>query len=212
MAILELTNEKNPKVAVSVNNSLNYKNKDGETKKRNPSTALVDVIEEAGKVANMDKGTVLLSVSINGNYENYFVNKLEDKTITLKPANDPKDKENTIYMNAVDKKDADGYFYAINTNAEAGKKFVEGVDTTTNDKSKSEYLKIRVSLSNEDIKKELTAKGPNHIAVLSKEGYRIEANKQKPQKEIKKDAQNKPSPTSSKKKPTRTRKPTEIER
>ncbi|MFA5428476.1 MAG: hypothetical protein WC279_09775 [Sulfurimonas sp.] len=182
MAILELTNEENPKLRVSVNNSINYKTKSGEIKKRKPETALLDVIDEAGKVAGMNKGPVLLSVSVSGEYQNYFVNKDNNNTIILKPAANPNDKENYVYINPIDKQNANGYFYVINTKTPAGKKLIDGLDLNVvnnpgNDLS-SEYLKVRVTISNDEIKTNLIKQGANNIVILSKDGYRFDAIKQ----------------------------------
>ncbi|MCR6588435.1 hypothetical protein [Campylobacter insulaenigrae] len=57
MAFVRLSNGNSSRLMVEVNNALNYKDtQTGEIKQRQIATALVDVIEEAGKVAGMDMG------------------------------------------------------------------------------------------------------------------------------------------------------------
>ena len=175
MAFVNLTNEENPKLGVSVDNALNYKDKDGKVQQRQKATALLDVIEEAGKVAAMEKGTVTFNASINGKYENYFVNKDDKGTIILRNPKDPYNKDATVYVNQVQKKDNEGHFYSINTNTKAGKDLVEGIDLKTVEREggNNQYLKASVRLKNEDLKAQLAAKGKEHTAILSKDGIRI---------------------------------------
>ena len=75
MAFVELTKEENPKLAVQVNNSLKYQDKDGNLKDRQKVTGLIDIVKEAGQVASMGKGAVSLSLNTESGYKNYFVNK-----------------------------------------------------------------------------------------------------------------------------------------
>ncbi len=196
MAFVELSKEKNPKLVVSVNNALNYKDKDGELKQRQAKSALTDVLVEAGKVAKMDKGKVMVSIEKNGKYETYFANKMGNtNSIAFANANN---KDDVIYLNAVDKNDGKGYFYAINDKAENGKELIEKIgikEVQNQDNTKSSYVKATVRLKNDELKKELQEKGNNHIAILSKDEIRVilkddlgknttskEAVQQKPQK------------------------------
>lgn len=128
MVFVKLTQEKNPKLAIQTNTSLNYKDKDGNIKQRKPETALLESIKEAGKVAAMEQGTVTLSAAINGEWKNYFVNRMQDYSIRLIPTDDSKNKDKIIYVNSF-KTEEGKYFYAINTKQEAGKTFVEGLET-----------------------------------------------------------------------------------
>lgn len=181
MAFVKLTNEETPKLAVSVDNALNYQDKDGKVQQRQKATALIDVIEEAGKVAAMDKGTVTFNASINGKYENYFVNRDDEKgSIILRNSEDPYNKDATVYVNQVQKKDSEGYFHAINTNTKAGKDLVENIDLkiVEREDGSSQYLKASVRIKNEDLKAELIAKGKDHTAILSKDGIRIVKDKE----------------------------------
>lgn len=175
MAFVKLTNEENPKLGVSVDSALNYKDKDGKVQQRQKATALLDVIEEAGKVAAMNKGTVTFNASINGKYENYFVNKDDKGTIVLRNPKDPYNKDATVYVNQAQKKEGEGHFYSINTSTKAGKDLVEGVNlkTVERDSGNSQYLKVSVRLKNEDLKAQLVTKGIAHTAILSKDGIRI---------------------------------------
>jgi len=175
MAFVKLTNEENPKLGVSVDNALNYKDKDGNIKQREAKTALLDVIEEAGKVAAMDKGTVTLNASINGKYENYFVNRDDKGSIILRNSEDPYNKDATVYVNQVPKKESEGYFYSININTKAGKDLIEGINFKKVEREgvDSQYLKASVRIKNEELKTELIAKGKDHTAILSKDGIRI---------------------------------------
>ena len=72
MAFLELTKEEKPKLAVQVNNSLKYKDKDGNLQDRQKVTALIDIVREASSVAGMDKGAVMLSLNTENGFKNYF--------------------------------------------------------------------------------------------------------------------------------------------
>lgn len=188
MALIELTNEENPKLRVKTNGALNYIDKTEGIKQRKPETALNEVIVEAGKVVGMDKGAVTLSVSTQGNYETYFVNKDDKNNIILRPADNPNDKERTVYVNSINKQDG-GYFYAINTKSPAGQNLVENLDVRTVEREghDSAYIKATVMLKNDELKAELSQKGNGHTAILSKEGFRIVSNdelkKQTPQKE-----------------------------
>ncbi|MCK9550437.1 hypothetical protein [Aquamicrobium sp.] len=175
MAFVKLTNEENPKLGVSVDNALNYKDKDGNIKQREAKTALLDVIEEAGKVAAMDKGTVTFNAAIDGKYQNYFVNRDDKGNIKLRNSEDPYNKDATVYVNQVPKKDSEGYFYSINTNTKAGKDLVEGINLKTVEREgvESKYLKASVRLKNDELKAELTKKGKDHTAIISKDGIRI---------------------------------------
>lgn len=80
MAFLELTKEEKPKLAVQVNNSLKYKDKDGNLQDRQKVTALIDIVREASSVAGMDKGAVMLSLNTENGFKNYFVNKTKNST------------------------------------------------------------------------------------------------------------------------------------
>jgi len=76
MAIIELTKENKPKLAVQVNNSLKYMNKDGELSDRTKQSALIDVVRTASSVVKAQKGPVVISLNTQDGYKNYFVNFL----------------------------------------------------------------------------------------------------------------------------------------
>lgn len=181
MAFVKLTNEKNPKLGVSVNNALNYQDKDGNLKTRQKETALTEVISEAGKVAAMDKGTVSMNISVNGKYNTYFVNRDEKHNIALRPAGDVYNKDKTIYCNLVQKDPSKlapnepTHFYAINDKTEAGKALIAGLDTKVveGEHGKSEYIKVSVRLKNDDLKSELMTLDKDHTAIVSKDGIKI---------------------------------------
>lgn len=175
MAFVKLTQEKNPKLAIQTNTSLNYKDKDGNIKQRKPETALLESIKEAGKVAAMEQGTVTLSAAINGEWKNYFVNRMQDYSIRLIPIDDSKNKDKIIYVNSF-KTEEGKYFYAINTKQEAGKTFVEGLETNTSKDGQSSYIKANIRLSNENIKQDLLNKGEqakDYVAIVSKDGFHV---------------------------------------
>ena len=185
MPIAKLSKEQNPQIILATNNRLDYKDKKGEISRMKPTTALTNVIKEAGVVAGMKHSKVLLTVEKNGEYKKYFVNRLDNKTIVLNEANDPQNKKSTVYINYVTK-DGSKPFYAINTQNAAGKSFVESVGLKDH-KGKS-YISTRVTLVNDDMKKDLLQKGKNFQAIIFKDGYKIDKNfsKQKsfPKKEI----------------------------
>lgn len=174
MAFVKLTNEDNPKLGVSIDNALNYKDKDGNLQQRQKVTALLDVIQEAGQVAAMNQGTVTFNAQVNGKYENYFVNRNDNGTIVLRNSEDVYNQDSTVYVNQV-KKENGGHYYFINTNNKAGKDLVEGINlkTVERENGKSDYLKVSVRLKNEDLKSELIAKGKDHIAIISKDGIKV---------------------------------------
>lgn len=175
MAFVKLTQEKNPKLAIQTNTSLNYKDKEGNVRQRKPETALTESIKEAGKVAAMEQGVVVFSAEVNGEWRNYFVNRMQDYSIRLVPTNDPKNTEKTIYVNSL-KTEEGKYFYAINTKQQAGKEFVEGLGTNASKDGQSTYIKANVRLANENIKHELLSKGENvrdYIAIVSKDGFSV---------------------------------------
>ncbi len=174
MAFVELSKEKNPKLVVSVDNALNYKDKDGELKQRQAKSALTEVLTEAAKVAKMDKGKVMVSIEKDGNYETYFANKMGNtNNVAFSNANN---KDDVVYLNAVDRNDGKGYFYAINDRAENAKELIEKIgikEVQNQDNTKSSYVKATVRLKNDELKKELETKGDNHIAILSKDEIKV---------------------------------------
>lgn len=176
MSIISLTNEKNEKLAIHVDNALNYRNANGELSKREPKSALIDVVREAGNVLGMDKGIVTLAIEVDGKYENFYVNKMRDsKNLVLKPIETADKKESFIYFNAVNKEDGSGYFYMLGDN-ENSKKLLAGLGITekeNQDGSKSAYIKANAKLKNEEIKLALQEKGKNYLAIVSKDGIKI---------------------------------------
>ena len=190
MSILTLTPEKNPKLAIQVDNALNYKNSAGELSKREPKSALIDVVKEAGNVVGMDKGIVTLAIEVNGNYENFYVNKMKDsKNLVLKPIETADKKESFIYFNAVDKQDGSGHFYMMGDN-ENSKRLLAGLGTTereNQDGSKSSYIKANARLKNEDIKSELQEKGENFLAIISKSEVKVISKDELKNSQIKED-------------------------
>lgn len=175
MAFVRLTSEKNPKLAVGINTAINYKDKNGELKQRKPETAFIDVINEAGKVAGMEQGSVTMAIEINGQWENFFVNRDENHNISLKPINDPYDIESTIYINS--HKNKDGNFYcSLNDKTIAGKALKEGIGVSEyvrENGEKSSYIKANVRLANPEIKKQLLEKGEGYLAIVSKDNVKV---------------------------------------
>ncbi|HEH4871426.1 TPA: hypothetical protein SG634_001175 [Campylobacter coli] len=165
----------NDKIVVDTNNALNYKGKDGELQQRKVDTALIDVIKEAGQVSAMEVGSVMFSAKVNGEWKNYFVNR-DEKThnIVLKPTNS-QNRDDFIYVNSYTNEQG-FFYYMINQKREAAKELVEGVgivEHQNQDGTKSHYLETNVRLYNEELKKELSEKGSEFVAVLSNDGIRV---------------------------------------
>jgi len=166
MAIIELTKENKPKLAVQVNNSLKYMNKDGELHDRTKQSALIDVVRTASSVARAEKGPVVISLSTENGYKNYFVNNNEQNDIVLAPM-DKKlqgNKENFLVFNKkVNINDPDKYFYAIDKSSQ---KLVDSIKVVQTDKSN--YLGVRVTLANDKLKAELSA-DKDLVAIIGKD-------------------------------------------
>ena len=63
MPILKLDNSEKPKLIVSTNNSLNYKDtKNGGIKERRADTAAIDAIKEAAATSGLEQGLVIASL------------------------------------------------------------------------------------------------------------------------------------------------------
>lgn len=91
------------------------------------------------------------------------------------PKDDSKNKDKIIYVNSF-KTEEGKYFYAINTKQEAGKTFVEGLETNTSKDGQSSYIKANIRLSNENIKQDLLNKGEqakDYVAIVSKDGFHV---------------------------------------
>lgn len=176
MAFLELTISEKPQLAVKVNNSLKYQDKEGNLLDRTKQTTLTDIVREAGTVVDTKRGAVYLSLNTNDGYQNFFVNKDENNNIVLKPMQDPKDESKYIHFNKVDKENG-SYYHVLNENNNS-KELVDSINITTTEKSA--YLSARVTLKNDEIKQELIDKeastNERHTVILSKEGYRIQVN------------------------------------
>ncbi|MCV3419185.1 hypothetical protein L8V92_07895 [Campylobacter lari] len=177
MAFVRLSNGNNPRLMVDVNNALNYKDtQTGEIKQRQIATALVDVIEEAGKVAGMDKGAVTASFKVNNEWKNYFVNRdKESHNIVLVPTDvvERKNRDNHIFINNNWNEETKRFYHTINDKREAGKALIEGIGISefqNQDGSKSFYLDTNVKLANNEIKEELEKikleKGDGYLAIV----------------------------------------------
>ena len=187
MAFIELTKEQNPKLAVQVNNSLKYQDKDGNLQDRQKVTALIDIVREAATVAGMDKGAVMLSLVTNEKgkdgkdiYKNYFVNKNKNEDIVLTPMDKAlqSNKDEYIYFNKkVSTNEPDKYFYNM-SKAGNSEKIVDSIKI--NKTEKSAYLGARVTLKNDDIHDDLSFKendtGERHTAIIGKEKLEIVSN------------------------------------
>lgn len=187
MAFVELTKEQNPKLAVQVNNSLKYQDKDGNLQDRQKVTALIDIVREAATVAGMDKGAVMLSLVTNEKgkdgkdiYKNYFVNKNKNEDIVLTPMDKAlqSNKDEYIYFNKkVSTNEPDKYFYNM-SKAGNSEKIVDSIKI--NKTEKSAYLGARVTLKNDDIHDDLSFKendtGERHTAIIGKEKLEIVSN------------------------------------
>lgn len=184
MAFVKLSNGSNPRLMVDVNNALNYKDaQTGEIKQRQVATALVDVIEEAGKVAGMDQGAVTASFKINNEWKNYFVNRDKDShNIVLMPtdAKERSNRDNHVFINNHWNKESKRFYHAINDKREAGKALIEGIGISefqNQDGSKSFYLDTHIKLSNNEIKEALEKtkleKGDGYLAIVRNGGFEI---------------------------------------
>jgi len=162
------------KLVIDTDNALLYKKEDGTLGQKEKTTAFTEVVKEAGKVVDMDKGTVLLSTKTEkGEYENYFVNKDKDNNIVLKNTDNPKDKSNFIYFNPK-QKDENSYYYQLSSSNGAIEKVNNiSIKEVKRNENNSLYLESSVTLANNDLKQELKEKGKNHTAIISKEGYKI---------------------------------------
>lgn len=176
MAFLELTTSEKPQLAVKVNNSLKYQDKEGNLLDRTKQTALTDIVREAGTVADTKRGAVSLSLNTKNGYQNFFVNKDENNNIVLKSMEDPKDESKYINFNKIDKEN--GTYYHILNDDNNSKELVDSINITSTEKSS--YLSARITLKNDEIKQELIDKesstNERHTVILSKDGYRIQAN------------------------------------
>lgn len=184
MAFAEL---RGGKVALDLNNAINYRDKEsGEVKQRNTATALTDMIEEAGKVAAMEQGVVTMGFEVDGKYENYFVNRFEKDdgsfAITLTPTNDSKNEDKKIYVNSFKKEievngeKRNSFYYRINDKTPSGERLVKSVgiqEYGNKDGSKSFYVKGNARIANANLKEALQEKSEGHLAILSKDGFRI---------------------------------------
>ncbi|AXK48596.1 hypothetical protein CRU87_06695 [Aliarcobacter trophiarum LMG 25534] len=178
MAFVELTKEENPKLAVQVNNSLKYQDKDGNLKDRQKPTALLDIVREASSVAGMDKGAVMLSLNTENGFKNYFVNKNKNEDIVLAPMDKAlqSNKDEYIYFNKkVNTNEPDKYFYSMSKSGNA-EKIVDSIKVNTTDKSA--YLGARVTLSNKDLLQDMIKfendSGEKSVATIGKDTLKIE--------------------------------------
>ncbi|RBQ27643.1 hypothetical protein [Arcobacter sp. CECT 9188] len=180
MAFIELTKEENPKLAVQVNNSLKYQDKDGNLQDRQKTTALIDIVREASTVASMSKGAVSLSLNTENGYKNYFVNKNNKEDIVLTPMDKAlqSNKDEYIYFNKkVNTNDPDKYFYNM-SKAGNSEKIVDSIKINTTEKSA--YLGARVTLSNKDLLQDMIKiendSGERHTAIVGKDKLEIVSN------------------------------------
>ena len=178
MAFVELTKEENPKLAVQVNNSLKYQDKDGNLQDRKKPTALLDIVREASSVAGMDKGAVMLSLNTENGFKNYFVNKNKNEDIVLAPMDKALqgNKDEYIYFNKkVNTNEPDKYFYSMSKSGNA-EKIVDSIKVNTTDKSA--YLGARVTLSNKDLLQDMIKfendSGEKSVATIGKDTLKIE--------------------------------------
>ena len=178
MAFVELTKEENPKLAVQVNNSLKYQDKDGNLKDRQKPTALLDIVREASSVAGMDKGAVMLSLNTENGFKNYFVNKNKNDDVVLAPMDKAlqSNKDEYIYFNKkVNTDEPDKYFYSMSKSGNA-EKIVDSIKVNTTDKSA--YLGARVTLSNKDLLQDMIKfendSGEKSVATIGKDTLKIE--------------------------------------
>lgn len=180
MAFVELTKEEKPKLAIQVNNSLKYKDAAGNLQDRQKVTALINIVKEAGQVANMDKGAVTLSLNTENGYKNYFVNKTDKDDIALVPMDKTlqADKDNFIYFNKkVDINNPDKYFYNM-SKAGYAEEVVESIKVNATDKSA--YLGARVTLSNKELLQDMIKiendSSERHTAIIGKDKLEIISN------------------------------------
>lgn len=187
MAFVELTKGEYPKLAVQVNNSLKYQDKDGNLQDKQKVTALLAIVKEASTVVGMDKGAVMLSLATNEKdkdnkdiYKNYFVNKNKNEDIVLSPMDKALqgNKDEYIYFNKrVDTNNPDKYFYNMSKAGNA-EKIVDSIKINTTEKSA--YLGATVTLKNDEIKDLLIDKEfdteQRHTAIIGKDKLEIISN------------------------------------
>lgn len=178
MAFIELTKEQNPKLAVQVNNSLKYQDKDGNLQDRQKVTALIDIVREASSVASMDKGATMLSLNTENGFKNYFVNKNKNDDIVLTPMDKAlqNNKDEYLFFNKkVNTNDPSKYFYNMSKAGNA-EQLVDSIKVNTTDKSA--YLGARVTLSNKELLQDMIKfendSGEKSIATIGKDTLRIE--------------------------------------
>jgi len=192
MAIIELTKETKPQLAVQVNNSLKYMDKEsGELKDRKKETALIQVVKQALEVAKMNKGSVAISLNTENGYKSYFVKNNKQGDIVLTPMDEKLrgDKNNYLFLNkniSIDNPDKH-YFYTIDK-SESAQKLVDSIKLAQTDKS--DYLSVRVTLKNEELKAELS-KDKDLIATVGKDETKIYTKEQFEAKKKEKQEQNK---------------------
>ena len=216
MALARLDNTEHQKIVLVANSSMNYVTEDGLTKQREPKTAALSIIREAAVVAGYNVGTVTASFKQYGKWKNYFVNKNQETgTITLRPTEEPNNRENFVYVNPVSTQDGRS-FYAFNEKSEVGKNFVQGLSTKEwqNPESGdvSKYIEGRATLKNDDLQSTLKEKGQGFIAILSKDGIEIksEADLKKGSQEVQ-NAVNKEIGAAEKQQATQSKKKNELE-
>lgn len=176
MSLAKLDNTQSQKIVLVTNSAINYVAQDGSTKQREPKTAALDMIREAATVSGFNVGAVTASFKQYGKWENYFVNKSQETgTITLRPANNPNDRENFVYVNPINTQDGKSY-YAFNEKTETGKMFVQGLSTKEWQKDPQsevhEYVEGRITLKNDELQAQLKEK-QGSIAVISKNGIEL---------------------------------------
>lgn len=189
MAIVTLDKSKNPKAVVSVDDSLNYKDQEGNLKEKQLKNVASEIVTAASSVAAMNKGVVTISFDDGqGNFKNYFVNKNpKNEAIILVPT-DTKDYSDTfVYFNKRLEKDDKGnikltkngneaFYYALNNSSQAGKDFEDNLSSrawTDKDGQERKSLNARVTLANKELIAALKEKGENALAVISREEIRI---------------------------------------
>jgi|GEM_PF-1166964 len=175
MAIIELTKENKPKLAVQVNNSLKYMDKETkELKDRTKETALIQVVKQASDVIKADKGTadkgsVMISLNTENGYKNYFVNNNKQDDIVLAPVDEKLrgDRDNYLFFNKTVNinNTKEGFYYVINK-SESSQKLVDSIKLAQTDKA--DYLNLRVTFKNDELQAKIIEK-EKELVVIGKD-------------------------------------------
>lgn len=196
MSIIQL--DKNQNLMASVENELDYINKDGVKAIKNVETAITQVVREANSLVKNNAGNVFVSIQDkNEQYATYYPREVQNGgAIVLMPSGRDQAEKNKgpIYFNKVYETDEKGflkvnektgeplYFYSINKESPAAKDLIDNIKVNEfqrQDGSLGQSISMRVGLNNPELAQSITEfqKAPHDksktVAVISYEGVRI---------------------------------------